>query len=175
MDEVAFLASFLPCSFEGFEMSIFSYIASLNNRKMGNLGTLTGVFIVLSLIYLTYIFLPVLITDTSEYVIRMSLGFLLIGMATLFFFRDYPEPRGAFLTAALGITAEGIEVDIFIVSSWIMTGDYIWALIGGILGFIWSLTAFRIISVKFPKRIMKNVAVGLLYTIGFIILTSGLI
>jgi len=64
---------------------------------------------------------------------------------------------------------------IFIVSSWIMTGDYIWALIGGILGFIWSLTAFRIISVKFPKRIMKNVAVGLLYTIGFIILTSGLI
>lgn len=79
------------------------------------------------------------------------------------------------ITAALGITAEGIEVDIFTVSSWIMTGDYTWALIGGILGFIWSLIAFRIISVKFPKRIMKNVAVGLLYTVGFIILTSGLI
>ncbi|BDC17198.1 hypothetical protein [Acidianus sp. HS-5] len=175
MDEVAFLASFLPCSFEGFEMSLFSYIASSNNKKMGNLGTIVGVLIVLSLIYLTYVFLPVLITDTSEYIMRMSLGFLLIGMATLFLFKDYPEPRGAFLTASLGITAEGIEVNIFTVSSWIMTGDYVWALIGGILGFAWSLITFRLISVKFPKGIMKNIAVGLLYTIGFVILTSGLI
>ncbi|ARM76718.1 hypothetical protein [Acidianus manzaensis] len=175
MDTVAFLASFLPCSFEGFEMSLFSYLGYSSNSKMGNLGTIAGIIGILLLIYITYLLLPILITDTSEYIIKMLLGFLLIAMASIFFFRDYPEPKGAFLTSSIGIIAEGIEVDIFTVSAWIMTGDALMSILGGITGFLWTLTLFRLFTFKFPRKIMRGIAITLLYTVGFVILTSGLI
>ncbi|AWR97926.2 hypothetical protein DFR86_10510 [Acidianus sulfidivorans JP7] len=175
MDTVAFLASFIPCSFEGFEMSLFSYLGYSSNKKMGNLGTITGVIGVILLIYVTYIFLPILISDTSEYIFKLILGFLLLGIASLFLFRDYPEPKGAFLTSSIGILAEGIEVDIFIVSSWIMTGDILMAILGGVLGFMWTLTFFRLFTTRFPRKIMRGIAITLLYAVGFVILTSGLV
>lgn len=175
MGLAAFLASFLPCSFEGLEMALFSYMGYSSDRRMGNLGTIVGIIGVLSLIYITYLLLPILVSDTSEYFLKMFLGFLLIVMASIFLFRDYPEPKGAFLTAAIGIIVEGIEVDIFTVSSWIMTGDLAMAIIGGIFGFLWVMILFRMFAIRLPRKIMRGTAITLLYAIGFIILTSGLV
>lgn len=73
-EALAFLWAFLPCSFEGFEMSMSSYLATVKDKRMGNLGTIIEVIAVLSLIYLTYMILPILISDTSEYFMKMTLG-----------------------------------------------------------------------------------------------------
>ncbi|BFH73980.1 hypothetical protein SJAV_19240 [Sulfurisphaera javensis] len=173
--EVAFISSFLPCSFEGFEMSMFWALSSIKDKRMANIGALSGVIAVVLMLYSTYLILPILISDTSEYFLKLLLGFIFISLATFFLYKDdYPEPKTAFLTSFLGIIAEGIEVDLFSVSSWIMTGSYM-GIVGGLIGFIWSLIIFKEIVLKISRKIMKYIAVGILYTVAFIILTSGII
>ncbi|BCU70851.1 hypothetical protein [Stygiolobus caldivivus] len=173
--EIAFLASFLPCSFEGFEMSMFWSLASLKDKAKANLGVVGGVVVVTLMLYLTYILLPTLVSDVTEYYTKLLLGFLLLSLATYFLYKgEYPEPKGAFLVAFLGIIAEGLEVDVFSVSSWIMTGSFL-GIIGGFVGFLWSLFALKGISLKIPKQALKTLAVIILYSVGFIVLTSGLV
>jgi len=172
---IAFITSFIPCLFEGFEMSMFSYIATSDNKKSGNYGTVYGIIIVLLMNYLTYYFLPLLITDTFEYYMKLILGIIFIILASSFFFFDYPSSSNSFFTALIGISAEGIEVDLFSVSSYFMTGDLIPAFLGGISGFLIVLLMSKIIYFKFNKDIMRKIAITILYTVGFIILTSGLV
>lgn len=171
---IAFLISFMPCTFEGIEMSVFSLAASATNRKSGDIGTLIGVLIVLSLIYATYLFLPLLINDQVEKIMKTSIGiiFLSIGTAVLLFF-DSRSSTGSFLTASLGIAAEGIEVDLFQISSYLITGHLFSAVLGGIMGFGAILVLFRVLSIRLRDSIMKGAAVIILYTLGFVILTSG--
>lgn len=173
--EVAFLSSFLPCSFEGFEMSMFWTLGSLKDKTKANLGAFIGIISVIFMLYATYILLPILVYDTTEYFLKLLLGIIFIGFATFFLYKeDYPEPNTAFFTAFLGIIAEGIEVDLFSVSSWIMTGST-FGILGGVLGFLWSLLSFKKISMRFSRKLLKYIAVFILYTVGFIILTSGLV
>ncbi|NON61535.1 hypothetical protein HLB03_02255 [Acidianus sp. DSM 29099] len=172
---MAFIFSFFPCSFEGFEMSFFSYIASKGDKRAGNVGTLVGVIVVIGMIYLTLTFLPILVSDTTEYFIKITLGSILLAMGTAFIVMDYPRPKTAFLVALLGIIAEGVEVDIFTVSSWVMTGDEDVALLGGIVGFTWVLLISRLVYFKFSEKNMKKIATILLYIVGFIVLTSGIV
>jgi len=74
---------------------------------------------------------------------------LLLAMGTLFIFVDYPiHGKSSFLIAFLGIIGEGIEVDIFTVSSWLMTGDFILAMLGGIFGFLWILTLSKVVYIR---------------------------
>ena len=173
MDFLAFVIAFLPCSFEGLEMSFFSYIAK---GREGLIGTIAGVLAVISLIYFTYLFLPVLVSDTVEYLMKIVLGMLLLAMGTLFIFVDYPiHGKSSFLIAFLGIIGEGIEVDIFTVSSWLMTGDFILAMLGGILGFLWILTLSKFVYIRIKESTMRHIATVILYIVGFIVLTSGII
>ena len=173
MDFLAFVIAFLPCSFEGLEMSFFSYIAK---GREGFIGTIAGVLAVIALIYFTYLFLPVLVSDTVEYLIKIILGMLLLAMGTLFIFIDYPiNGKSSFLIAFLGIIGEGIEVDIFTVSSWLMTGDFILAMLGGILGFLWILTFSKVVYIRIKESTMRHIATVILYIVGFIVLTSGIV
>ena len=142
VSEVGFLTSFLPSSFEGFEMSMFWSMAYVKDKSKANLGVISGVTAVTLLLYVTYIILPILVSDVTEHYMKLLLGFFLILLATYFLYKgDYPEPKGAFILAFLGIVAEGIEVDIFSVSAWLMTGS-VFGIIGGFFGFMWSLFAF---------------------------------
>ena len=172
---IGFISSFLPCSFEGFEMSMFYSLAYMKNRAKANLGAITGILSVLGMLYLTYIFLPILISDTGEHTLKLVLGFTFLALATFFLYReDYPEPKTAFVTAFLGIVAEGIEVDLFSVSAFLMTGSFM-GIIGGVIGFLWALLLFKELSLRVPKRVMKYIAIGILYSVGFVVLTSGII
>jgi len=173
MDFLAFIIAFLPSSFEGLEMSFFSYIAK---GREGAIGTIAGVIAVVSLIYFTYVFLPVLISDTAEYLMKIALGALLLAMGTLFIFVEYPiHGKSSFLIAFLGIIGEGIEVDIFTVSSWLMTGDFILAMLGGIIGFFWVLALSKFVYIRIKESTMRRIATVILYTVGFIVLTSGIV
>lgn len=175
MDQVAFLISFLPCLFEGVEMSMFSILAVSQDKKLGNIGTLAGVLIVLLLIYATYAFLPLLINDEVERIMKLVLGSFFLAMGTMILlFNEHHSPKGAFVTATLGIAAEGVEVDLFQISSFLITGHLLSAVIGGIAGFGIMLLAFRISSIKVPEKIIRGTAIVIVYTVGFIILTSGL-
>ncbi|MGP6206616.1 hypothetical protein ACNF42_01070 [Cuniculiplasma sp. SKW3] len=171
---LAFFISFMPCTFEGVEMSVFSMAASATNRKSGQMGTIVGVLIVLSLTYITYLYLPYLINDQVEKIMKTSIGiiFISIGTAVLLFF-DSRSSSGSFFTAAFGIAAEGIEVDLFQISSFLITGHLISAILGGILGFSVVLGLFTILSLHLKESIMKGAAVVILYTVGFVVLTSG--
>ena len=170
----AFFISFVPCTFEGIEMSVFSMAASSTNRKSGDIGTIVGVLIVLSLTYFTYLYLPFLINDQVEKIMKTTIGiiFISIGTAVLLFF-DSRSSTGSFFTAAFGIAAEGIEVDLFQISSYLITAHLISAILGGILGFSIVLALFRVLSLRLKESIMKGTAVVILYTVGFVVLTSG--
>ncbi|MBB5254454.1 hypothetical protein [Sulfurisphaera ohwakuensis] len=172
---IGFISSFLPCSFEGFEMSMFYSLAYIKNRAKANLGAIIGIFSVLGMLYLTYLFLPILISDTGEHMLKLILGFTFFVLATYFLYReDYPEPKTAFVTAFIGIVAEGIEVNLFSISASLMTGSYM-GILGGIIGFLWTLFLFKELSLRVPKRVMKYIAIGILYSVGFVVLTSGII
>lgn len=133
---IGFITSFLPSSFEGFEMSMFYSLAYLKDKSRANLGALTGILSVLGMLYLTYVFLPILISDTGEYVLKLALGFTFLTLATFFLYReDYPEPKTAFLTAFIGIVAEGIEVGLFSISAFLISGSYM-GILGGMIGFL---------------------------------------
>lgn len=173
--EISFLASFLPCTFEGIEMSMFSYMARSNDKKMGNLGTFFGIISVFLISYLIYILLPILITDTAEYLMKIILGFFFLGLASYFLFTDYPTPKGAFITGLVGVLGEGVEVNLFEISAYFMTGDLFPAFIGGSVGFLWILLVSYLVYPKIPHEIMRKIAIGILYTVGFVILTSGLV
>jgi uncharacterized membrane protein len=175
VDQVAFLIAFFPCLFEGLEMSMFSMLAISQNRVLGNFGTFAGVATVFILIYATYIFLPLLINDEVERIMKLVLGsfFLIMGTGILLF-NEHRSPKGAFLTAAIGIAAEGIEVDLFQVSSFLITGHLLSAILGGVIGFGIMLIIIRASALMVPERIIRGIAIVILYTIGFIILTSGL-
>lgn len=171
---LAFFISFIPCTFEGIEMSVFSMAASASNRRSGDIGTIIGVLIVLSLIYFTYLYLPFLINDQVEKIMKTSIGIIFIGIGTaVLLFFDSRSSTGSFFTAALGIAAEGIEVDLFQVSSYLITGHLISAILGGVLGFSIVLVLFRVLSLRLREPIMKGTAVVILYTVGFVVLTSG--
>ncbi|WP_231112461.1 hypothetical protein [Stygiolobus azoricus] len=175
INEVGLLASFIPSSFEGFEMSMFWSLASLKDKTKANMGVIIGILIVTLMLYLTYIILPILVSDIAEYYIKLFLGLLLVSLATYFLYKDdYSTPNSAFLLAFIGIVAEGLEVDIFSVSAWIISGSAL-GLIGGFLGFLWSLFAFRELSKRVSKKVLKGLAVTILYSVGFIVLTSGLV
>ena len=170
----AFLISFVPCTFEGVEMSVFSMAASSTNRRSGDAGTVIGVFIVVALIYVTYLYLPFLINDQVEKIMKTSIGLIFIGIGTsVLLFFDSRSSTGSFFTAAFGIAAEGIEVDLFQISSYLITGHLVSAVVGGILGFGIILIAFRVLSIRLKDSIMEGTAVVILYTVGFVILTSG--
>ncbi|MEJ2771827.1 MULTISPECIES: hypothetical protein [unclassified Stygiolobus] len=175
INEVGFLASFIPSSFEGFEMSMFWSLASLKDKAKANMGVISGILVVTLMLYLTFIMLPILVSDITEYYIKLLLGLLLVSLATYFLYEDnYPEPNSAFLLAFIGIVAEGLEVDIFSVSAWIISGSAL-GLIGGFLGFLWSLFVFRDLSKRVSKKVLKGLAVAILYSVGFVVLTSGLV
>ncbi len=170
----AFLISFVPCTFEGVEMSVFSMAASSTNRKSGDMGTIVGVIIVFMLIYLTYLYLPVLINDQVEKIMKTAIGLIFIGIGTaVLLFFDSRSSSGSFFTAAFGIAAEGIEVDLFQISSYLITGHLFSALLGGILGFILVLAIFRILAIRLKDSVMKGTAIVIMYGIGFVVLTSG--
>jgi hypothetical protein len=136
VNEVGFLTSFIPSSFEGFEMGIFWSLASLKDKAKANMGVISGILVVALMLYLTYIILPILGSETTEYYIKLFLGLLLVSLATYFLYADdYPEPNSAFLLAFIGIVAEGLEVDIFSVSAWLISGSAL-GLIGGFPGFL---------------------------------------
>jgi len=170
MDFLAFIIAFLPSSFEGLEMSFFSYIAK---GKEGAIGMVAGVMAIISLIYFTYVFLPVLVSDIAEHIMKVALGALLLAMGTLFIIVDCPiHGKSSFLIAFLGIIGEGIKVDIFTVSSWLMTGDFILAMLGGIIGFLWVLALSKFVYIRIKENTMRHIATVILYTVGFIVLTS---
>jgi hypothetical protein len=173
--EVPFLAAFLPCTFEGIEMSMFAYMARSSDKKMGNLGTLLGVLSVFIISYLVYVLLPILITDTAEYLMKIILGLFFLGLASYFLFSDYPTPKSAFITGLIGVFGEGIEVNLFEISAYFMTGNIFPAFIGGSIGFLWILLLSYVVYPRVPHEIMRKIAIGILYTVGFVILTSGLV
>jgi hypothetical protein len=175
INEVGFLASFIPSSFEGFENEYFLEPSFLKDKAKANMGVISGILVVTLMLYLTFIMLPILVSDVTEYYIKLLLGLLLVSLATYFLYADnYPEPNSAFLLAFIGIVAEGLEVDIFSVSAWIISGSAL-GLIGGFLGFLWSLFVFKDLSKKVSKKVLKGLAVAILYSVGFVVLTSGLV
>lgn len=105
----------------------------------------------------------------------MALGFFFFAMATLFIFKDYPEGKTALLTAPFGVIAEGVEVDLFQISVYLMTGYLLPALLGGISGCLIVLILSKVIYFKFPTKWMRRIAIGILYMVGLIILTSGIV
>ena len=160
--------------FEGVEMSVFSMVASSTNERSGDMGTVLGVIIVLILIYVTYLYLPFLINDQVEKIMKTSIGLIFIGIGTMvLLFFDSRSSTGSFFTATFGIAAEGVEVDLFQVSSYLITNHLFSALLGGILGFGIILVLFRVLTIRLKDSIMKGTAIVILYTVGFIVLTSG--
>lgn len=112
--QMGFVTSFVPSSFEGFEMAMFYSLARMKDRTRASWGALVGVLAVAVMLYLTYLVLPALISDTGEHLLKLLLGFTFLALATFFLYReDYPEPRTAFLAALVGMVAEGAEVDLF--------------------------------------------------------------
>lgn len=170
---IAFTISFLPSLFEGFEMSVFSYIAVSDNRTSGNRGTIIALILVILMNYATYLYLPILITDTVEYEMKLGLGFLFISLATWLLFYDGHSSMNAFFTALIGIVTEGVEVDLLSVSSFVITGQLLPAFLGGFIGFLSVLIISKFIFLKFNRNIMRKVAIGIMYSVAFIILTSG--
>ncbi|BCU68031.1 hypothetical protein HS7_14680 [Sulfolobales archaeon HS-7] len=156
-------------------MSMFSYMGRRGNKRAGTFGTMTGIAGVLLMSVGVYYALPLLITDTAEHNLKMLLGILFIGMGTFFIFSDYPSPKGSFITAALGVMAEGVEVNMFIISAYFMTNALIYAVLGGLLGFLSVLCLSFAVFYSIPEKYMRAVAIFILYTVGFVILTSGLV
>ncbi|MEM4080549.1 MAG: hypothetical protein QXY37_04440 [Metallosphaera sp.] len=170
-----FIVSFVPCSFGGLEMAMFTYLAKSVNARSATVGVILGISSIFLMSYVVYLALPILITDTSEQLMRYLLGAVLLTFATIFLWRDYPSPKGALLTAALGVAAEGVEVNLFEISSYLMTGDLTLAFLGGTLGFSWVLASSTLLFRKFPRRLMRVVSISTLYVMGFVVLTSGLV
>ena len=172
---MGFVTSFVPSSFEGFEMATFYSLARMKDRTRASWGALVGVLAVAAMLYLTYLTLPALISDTGEHLLKLLLGFTFLALATFFLYReDYPEPRTAFLTALVGIVAEGAEVDLFSISAYLMTGSY-FGILGGLVGFLWTLITFSLATSRVKVEVTKYVAITILYAVGFVVLTSGLI
>ncbi|MEM3939501.1 MAG: hypothetical protein QXY68_05195 [Saccharolobus sp.] len=172
---LSFITAFIPCSFEGFEMAMFASLARSMDERSALKGIIFGVLSVFLMSYAVYLALPILISDTSEWIMKYFLGFLLISLATFFIWRDYPTPKEAFLTGFLGIAIEGVETNLFEISAYLMTGNLLMAFLGGTLGFLWILILSILILRRFPKRLMRIMAIVILYVVGFIVLTSGLI
>nr|MCL7344414.1 GlyGly-CTERM sorting domain-containing protein [Candidatus Aramenus sulfurataquae] len=156
-------------------MSMFSYLARQSDRKAENLGTWLGVVGVLLTSTLVYYFLPILITDVAEHVMKLLLGFTFLAFATAFVFRDYPKPSSALIVGIVGVLAEGVEVNLFEVSSYLMTGELLPAFLGGSLGFFWVLLLSYFVAMRVKEKAMKAIAVSVLYLVGFVVLTSSLI
>jgi predicted RND superfamily exporter protein len=156
-------------------MSMFSYLARQSDRKAGNLGTWLGIVGVLLTSTLVYHFLPILISDVAEHVMKLLLGFIFLALATAFVYRDYPKPSSALIVGLVGVLAEGVEVNLFEVSSYLMTGELLPAFLGGSSGFFWVLLLSYFVTIRVKEKVMKAIAISVLYVVGFAVLTSGLI
>lgn len=62
----------------------------------------------------------------------------------------------------------------FLYSAYLMTGSY-FGILGGLIGFLWTLITFSLATSRVKVEVTKYVAITILYAVGFVVLTSGLI
>ncbi len=88
----------------------------------------------------------------TKRLMNLLLGGLFLAFAMAFLFGAYPRPSSAFL---IGVV-EKVEVNLFEVSSFLMTGYSVTAFLCGTLGFAWVLAFSYLFPFKVREGVMKD-------------------